>query len=309
MRRVLQILNHRDFILTLALVTGFVIGDHSRFLAEISVYTLGVVMIFSTTGFSFANWWPVKKVLKPVGWSVLLNYVVFGLTIVLCGWLVFGSETYFPYFIGIVLMAAAPPGPSVIPFSTMLQGDDHFSVTGVFALHLLAMVLAPFILFLVLGMELINPFEFFGIMVKLVLIPLAVSRVLRHPKLLKPINRMRDNVIKWGFFLVIVPITGMSAGVFFSEPLPLLGISAIFIFAMYGIGFGYHILMSKLGYPRPFLVSSTLMLATKSSAFAAVAAFTFFDGQPEVALPAAVTSVFVTLFAIVYSRFLKISGL
>lgn len=309
MQRVLQILNHRDFILTLALVTGFVIGDHSRFLAEISVYILGVVMIFATTGFSFGNWWPVKKVLKPVGWSVLLNYVVFGLTIVLCGWFVFGTEPYFPYFIGIVLLAAAPPGPSIIPFSTMLQGDDHFSVTGVFALQLLAMVLAPLILFLVLGMELINPFGFFEIMVKLVLIPLAVSRVLRHPKLVKPVNSMRDNVIKWGFFLVIVPITGMSAEIFFSEPIPLLGISAILIFAMYGIGFGYHILMNKLGYPRPFLVSSTLMLTTKSSAFAAVVAFTFFAGNPEVALPAAVTSVLVTLFAIFYSRFLKIQGI
>jgi len=308
MRRLFQILNHRDFILTLALATGLVIGEHSRFLAEISVYTLGVVMIFATSGFSFGNWWPLKKILAPLGWSVLLNYVIFGLTLVLSGWLVFSSEPYLPYFIGIVLLAAAPPGPSVIPFSAMLQGDDHFAVTGVFALHLLALVLAPLILFLVLGIKLINPIEFFEIMVKLVLIPLAISRVLRHPKLLEPVSRMRDSIIKWGFFLVIVPITGMSAGVFFSEPIPLLGITAILMFAMFAIGFGYHTLMRKLGYPRPFLVSSTLMLATKSSAFAAVAAFTFFEDIPEVALPAAVTSVLVTLYVIVYSRFLKITG-
>jgi predicted Na+-dependent transporter len=97
----------------------------------------------------------------------------------------------------------------------------------------------------------------------------------------------------------------MSASVFFSEPGPVLIISGIFLFTMYIMGFGYHVLMDKLGYKRPFLISSTLMMVTKSSAFSAVAAFTFFRTEPMVALPSAVVSVFVTLFIIFYSLFLK----
>ena len=305
MQGLLKILNHRDFVLTLALVVGLLMGEKTRFLAEISVYTLALVMVFATTGFSFSSWWPLRNALLPIGWSTLLNYVVFGLAIILLGWLFFGNEAYFNYYIGIVLLAAAPPGPSVIPFAAMLKGDDNFSVTGVFGLHLVAMLLTPLMLFVFLGDSLINPAAILKIMVQLIVIPLIVSRFLRHPKVLPAVSYARDTVIKWGFFMVIVPIMGMSASVFFSEPGPVLVISAIFIFTMYVMGFGYHIIMDKLGFGRPFLISSTLMMVTKSSAFSAVAAFTFFRTEPMVALPSAVVSVFVTLFIIFYSLFLK----
>lgn len=305
MRQLLKIINHRDFVLTLALVVGLIMGERTEFLAEISVYTLALVMVFATTGFSFSNWWPLRNALQPIAWSTLLNYVVFGLAIISLGWIFFRNEPYFNYYIGIVLLAAAPPGPSVIPFATMLRGDDNFSVTGVFGLHLVAMLLTPVILLVFLGDSLINPVAILKIMGQLIIIPLIISRFLRHPRLLPAVSFVRDTVIKWGFFLVIVPIMGMSASVFFSEPGPVLIISGIFILTMYIMGFGYHVLMDKLGYKRPFLISSTLMMVTKSSAFSAVAAFTFFRTEPMVALPSAVVSVFVTLFIIFYSLFLK----
>lgn len=305
MQRVLKIINHRDFVLTLALVVGLFMGEKSGFLAEISIYTLALVMVFATTGFSFSNWWPVKNALQPIGWSVLLNYFVFGLVITGLAWLFFRKEPYFYYYIGMVLLAAAPPGPSVIPFATMLKGNDNFSITGVFGLHLVAMVLTPAFLYIFLGETLINPEAILKIMVQLIVIPLFISRFLRHPMVIKKVEYVRETVIKWGFFLVIVPIMGMGSKVIFSEPGPVFIISAIFIFSMYALGFGYHVLMDKLGFARPFLISSTLMMVTKSSAFSAVAAFTFFRTEPMVALPSAVVSVFVTLFIVFYALFLK----
>lgn len=305
MNKLIKIINHRDFVLTLALIVGLIMGERSRFLAEISVYTLALVMVFATTGFSFKNWWPLRNALQPIGWSTLLNYGVFGLAIIGLGWVFFREQPYIQYYFGIVLLAAAPPGPSVIPFVTMLEGDDNFSVTGVFGLHLVAMLLTPFMLFLFLGDAMINPLSILKIMVKLIVIPLVISRFLRHPKVLPYANQARDTIIKWGFFLVIVPIMGMSASVFFSKPGPVLIMAGIFFFTMYVMGFAYHILMDKLGYKRPFLISSTLMMVTKSSAFSAVVAFTFFRDEPRVALPSAIVSVFVTLFIIFYSLFLK----
>lgn len=301
----IKIFNHRDFVLTLALGVGLILGERTQFLAEISVYTLAFVMVFATTGFSFSNWRPLSNALKPIGWAVLLNYVVFGLAIIGLGWAFFRNESGIPYFFGIVLLAAAPPGPSVIPFATMLRGDDNFSVAGVFGLHLVAMVLTPLMLFLFLGDSMINPLEILKIMIQLIGIPLIISRFLRHQKILPGVIRVRDTIIKWGFFLVIVPIMGMSAGIFFSQPGPVLIMSGIFFLTMYVMGFGYHVLMDKLRFRRPFLISSTLMMVTKSSAFSAVAAFSFFRTEPAVALPSAIVSVFVTLFIIFYSLFLK----
>lgn len=305
MNKWIKILNHRDFVLTLALIVGLVMGERVQFLAEISVYTLALVMVFATTGFSFKNWWPLQNALQPIGWSVLLNYVVFGLAIIGLGWVFFRHEPNTSYYFGIILLAAAPPGPSVIPFATMLRGDDNFSVTGVFGLHLVAMLLTPVMLLVFLGDSMINPIAILKIMVQLIVIPLIISRFLRHPRVLPKVNYAKDTIIKWGFFLVIVPIMGMSASIFFSQPVPVLIMSAIFFLTMYVMGFGYHVMMDKLKFRRPFLISSTLMMVTKSSAFSAVAAFTFFRHEPAVALPSAIVSVFVTLFIIFYSLFLK----
>lgn len=308
MQKFLRIINHRDFVLTLALVSGLVLGEHTRPLAEISVVSLAVVMVFATTGFSFKSWIPVSNALKPLALSTLLNFVWFALVLIGLSWLFFSSDPAHPmfsYYVGFVLVAAAPPGPSVIPFAAMLGGDNNFSVTGVFGLHFLAMLLTPFILLIFLGQSLVNPMAIFQIMVKLIVIPLIISRFLRHNKVLPVVEKYRDTIIKWGFFLVIAPIMGMSSSVFFAQPGSVLVMSLMLIISMYMMGFLYHILMSKAGVKRSILVSSTLMMTTKSSAFSAVAAFTFFKGDPMIALPSAVVSVFVTLFIVVYSGFLR----
>jgi len=305
MHTILRFLNHRDFVLTLALVLGFVLGERLKLLAELSVYSLGVVMVFATSGFSFSNWWPLRKVVAPIAWSMLLNYLVFGLVVFVLGWMLLDTGDYRPFFVGMVLLIASPPGPSVVPFATMLKGDSNFAITGVFGLHLLAMLIAPLILLLVLGQTVIEPMGIFLIMLKTIFIPLLVSRVLRHRRLITEVKKIKDGVIKWGFFLVIAPIMGMSSRVLFSEPYPLLVITAIFLFAMFVVGLGYFMVMRTKGFAQPFLISSTLMLTTKSSAFAAVVAFSFFADDPRVALPAAIVSVLVTLFVVVFSLLLR----
>lgn len=308
MKRILNIVNHRDSVLVMALVFGLIMGERIRPLADISMWSLAFVMVFSTTGFTFRSWIPVSNMLRPLAISLFLNYVVFGLTIIGLSWIFF-HESYFPFFAGLVLIAAAPPGPSVIPFSTLIDGDTSFSVTGVFGLHLLAMLLTPLILLIILGQALINPVEIFWIMARLILIPLVISRLLRHPRILPGVEKVRNTAVKWGFFLVVSPIVGMSVPVLQSEPLFVLKISGLIFFAMFVMGSLYHYLMVIMRKGRGFIISSTLMMVIKSSAFAAVAAFRFFPDDPRVALPSAVVSVFVTLFIIFYSMLVRLSGL
>lgn len=303
MKQILRVINHRDFVLLLAILCGLLLGDRTKLLADLSVYSLALVMVFSTTGFSFRSWIPFQNALKPLAVSALLNYFVFGAVLLGLAWVFFRGEDYSAYFTGFVLLAAAPPGPSAVPFASMLKGDDHFSVTGVFGLHILAMLFTPVILLIFVGQALIHPTAILKILVQLILIPLIISRFLRHPSVLPRVELVRDSIIKWGFFLVVTPIMGMSAGLFFSQPVSVLKISVVVVVAMYLLGILYHVLMRRMGRPRGFIISSTLLMVTKSSAFAAVVAFTFFGSSPGVALPSAVVSLFVTLFIIFYSRF------
>jgi bile acid:Na+ symporter, BASS family len=305
MQKFLSIINHRDFVLSLALVMGLILGEYTRPLAEISVVTLALVMVFATTGFSLKNWISWQNTVQPIVWSVILNFVIFGLVLIALAWWAFPGDVNFRYFVGFVLVASAPPGPSVIPFAAMLKGDNNFSVTGVFGLHLVAMALTPFLLLIFLGQTLIDPMAIFYIMVQLILIPLIISRFLRHRSILPTVQKYRETIIKWGFFLVITPIMGMSSTLFFNDLESVIKMSLVLIISMYILGFIYHAVMLKYNAKLPFIISSTLMMTTKSSAFSAVVAFSFFQGDPMVALPSAVVSIFVTLFVIVYSIFLK----
>ncbi len=300
MQRILSLLNHRDFVLVLALITGLVLGENTRPLAGVSMWTLGLVMVFATTGFSFKSWVPPGNALRPLALSALLNYGVFGSVVIGLAWLLF-REAHFPFYVGLVLVVASPPGPSVIPFSALLGGDSNISVTGVFGLHLLALLLTPAILLIFLGQALIEPGVILKMVSQLILLPLIISRVLRHPAILPRIEGVRKLVIKWGFFFVITPIVGMSAPVFLTEPVSVMMISGVLLISMFVMGLGYHLGMLRAGKSRSFVSSSTLVMVIKSSAFAAVTAFTFFPGDPRVALPPAVVSVFVTLFIIFYS--------
>ncbi|MFW6019887.1 MAG: bile acid:sodium symporter family protein [Bacteroidales bacterium] len=302
--KVSKIVNHRDFVLSLAIVSGLIFGKGTEFLSDISIYALAVVMIAATSRFTFKSWIPLKNALIPIGISVLLNYVLFGLIVIGVSKLFFPGEENLLLWTGFVLIAAAPPGPSIIPFSTMLKGDINFSVSGVFGLHIVAMVLAPAIVLIFLGKSMINPMEIFMILVKLIVIPLIISRFLRHPKIVPTTNKIRPFVVKWGFFIVITPIVGMSRNVIFDNPNILILTSLVFIISMFALAFVYGKILKANKTNVPRIISSTLMMVIKSSAFSAVVAMTFFDDE-VVAMPSAVLSVFVTLFIIFYSMYAR----
>ncbi|MCF8332195.1 MAG: hypothetical protein K9H84_07060 [Bacteroidales bacterium] len=302
--KVRKILIHRDFVLSLAIITGLIFGKGTEFLSEISIYALALVMVASTSGFTFKSWIPVKNAILPIGISVLLNYVLFGALIIGISRIFFPGEENFMLWTGFVLIAAAPPGPSIIPFSIMLKGDINFSVSGVFGLHLAAMILAPVIVLLFLGKSVINPVQIFLILVKLIIIPLVISRFLRHPKVLPTVDKVRPTVVKWGFFIVITPIVGMSRDVIFNNPSILLITSVVFIIAMFLLAFVYGKILKRFKVAISKIISSTLMMVIKSSAFSAVVAITFFENE-KVAMPSAVLSVFVTLFIIFYSLYAR----
>ncbi len=295
-----KFLNHHNFILSLSLILGFLLGDYTEYIASISVWFLALVMIFSTSGFAFSEWKPWKQTAEIIVQSFLLNYVLFGILLIGVGFMLFSNELMIT---GIILLAVSPPGPSVVPFSAVMKGDVRYAVTGVFWLHLLAIAITPIALFFLLGESAISPMSVVVIMLKVVVGPLIISRLLRHPKLLPTVEKIRGNVINWGFFLVVMPIVGLSKGLIMQSPDLVLLNSLLFFVLMFGGGFLFNFVASKLGAKQNRIIAANLMFTTKSSAFAAVASFSLLPR--ETALPAAIHAVFVTVYFIVYESLLR----
>ncbi len=301
----IKILNHRDFVLTLSLVAGLILGDSIEFLSEISLYLLMLAMVASTVNFSFKSWKNPSNLIKSLAGSLSLNYLLTGILTVTLAWLFFYKSGYESLWVGFIIIVAAPPGPAVVPFTTMLKGDINYSTTGLFGLFLVAIVLTPSILLVFLGTSLISPLMIMQIMLQLIIIPLILSRFLRHPKILPYARRTAGTATKWLFFLIIAPIIGMNREVFFQEPFMVLRIAAVFVITMFLLAAVYNYVMAKITENKALIISSTFVMTIKSAAFAAVLSTRFFEGDPVVAMPAAVLSIFIILFAIVYSFFVN----
>ena len=299
--RFFKVINHRDVVLTLAIITGLLLGDHSRFLGDISVWILALVMVFSTLGFSFRDWIPFQKPGKEIGVALFLNYVVFGGIVIAFAYLLPSGGDFDALRHGLIIIAAAPAGPSIVAFTILLKGDASYSVNGVFGITLAALGVTPLLLFLFLGVSDVTPAMILPLLVKLIIFPIIISRFLRHSKIVNYAKRAQSTVVKWGFFLVIVPTIGLSRDVIFAEPVLVLWMAAIFTIAVYGLGGIYFLIMCKKQNPER-LISGILLTVIKSSAFSAVVALNFFP-DAVTALPSAVLSVFVTTFYITFSQF------
>lgn len=291
----LKIFTNRNFILLLSLVLGFILGDYTVHLASVSVWILALVMVFSTTGFSFTDWRPIGKTIRIVGVSFLLNFVIFGLLLFGAGLLFFEDKLMIT---GILLLVISPPGPSVIPFTAAMKGNLSFAVTGVFGLHLISIIVTPIALLLLLGDSAISTQSVLTIIITVIVFPLIISRILRRTRLMPAIKTIRGHVINWGFFLIIMPIIGMSKSMIIAQPAMVLTNSLLFAAVMFGGGLIFNIVARKMRLDQPTTIAANLIFTTKSSAFAAVASFSLVP--PKAGLPLAMHAVFVTLYFIVF---------
>jgi len=305
MQKILKIINHRDFVLSLAIIAGLLLGESTYFLSEISLYTLMLAMISSTIDFSFKAWKDPSNIIKPITSSFFVSYILFGGVAIIISWLVFYQQNNMALWAGFVLLAAAPPGPAVIPFSGMLNGDKNYSTAGLFGLYIAAMIITPAILFVFLGTAIVSPYRIFIIMAQLIIVPLIISRFFRHPKVLPHAQKVSGTFTKWMLFLVLTPIVGMNRSTFFDEPYILLVSSLVLAVPVFLLPSIYNIILIRRGTKRDFIISSTFMLTIKSAVFSAVVAFRVFEDDSVVAIPAAVMSVYIVLFAVIYSQFVK----
>lgn len=302
-KMLLRVLNHRDVVLALAIICGLILGDKTRILGDYSIWTLTVVMIFSTTGFSFRTWKPFKNVISDISKALFLNYLLFGVTLLIVSNIIPKGGDFDVLRTGILIIAASPAGPSIIAFTGLLKGNLTYSVNGVFGITLASLGLTPLLLFLLVGTSDISPRLLFPMLLQLIVVPLIMSRILRHKNIIAKAKSVSPTIVKWGFFLVIVPTVGLSRDVIFSEPLLVIFSALVFFIVIYGISIVYFLITKKRKDSRD-IISGILLTVVKSSAFSAVVAFSFFE-DPVVALPSAVLSIFVTTFYITFSLFAR----
>ena len=289
----LRLLRNRNLILVMALILGMVFGQAADWTEGLTLPVMALIMTVSTAQVSTRAFLPLRKMMRPMFMAVIFTYLVLGtVMLALAGWLMPNRELW----IGFVVVAAAPPGVAIIPFTRILEGDTAFSLVGTVGGYLAAMVILPLMLLIFIGESFLQPLELLIIMGELIVIPLVLSRLLRLIGLTNHVEKWRGTIVNWGFFLVVFTVVGLNREVFLEQPQVIGLASAVAAVSIFVLGSLMELALKRLQVERTIGISLTLMGTVKNSGAAAAIALTLFG--EEASIPAAVVSAFNVLYLI-----------
>ncbi len=289
--KIYQTVFNRNLILIGAIIVGLIFSDFANTLKDYNFYILAVVMTLSTTGISMKGMLPISKSLKNMGVAIFLGYFVFSSLLIVLSWFLLDNKYL---FYGMVIIAASPPGVAVIPFTHILKGDMNYTMVGTLGTYLASVVLAPFIIALFSGFEGLDSMQLVVIMIKVILIPFLISRLLLIQPIYAVVEKTRGHLVDVGFALIIYTAVGLNREVFFGNFEVLALISFILLLMMFGLGTLYEWVARRLKIAAPKSVSQKLLLTIKSSGFTASASMAIFGR--EAAIPSAILAVLVLVY-------------
>ncbi|MBI0583867.1 MAG: hypothetical protein ISF22_06520 [Methanomassiliicoccus sp.] len=198
---------------------------------------------------------------------------------------------------GWILLAAVPSAVSVIPFTLILGGDLEGTLVSSAALYVIALLLTPLLTLVFIG-QAVSVTTLLWYVGMLIVVPLAVSRVLR------PVNidpYVRSIAINIAFAVLVIAVAGSNRGVFFGEPVLLLGLIAVAAVRTFGIGLAVERYGRRKGTDWSQRVPQVLFASHKNTGMAAALAIALLGASA--AVPAAVCMTVDIAWLIYVSRF------
>ena len=298
---VIKILKNRNFIFILAFALGFLIGDSAgTWIKHLAIPALAVVMVVSLVQFPFKNFLNFKSLVKPALYSILVCYFIFGAVLLLpAKFLIRDSELW----IGFIILACAPPGVAIPPFTRILGGDEKLSIIGMVSGYIAIMAIFPLAGIIFIGSNFVEPLKLIILFIEVIIGPIIVSQILIRFKWDRFITRHRGTIVNWGLFLIIFVVIALNRNLFFKD-LKILGIiSLISIGSISGLWLLLNLVLKKLRFKSPVRKSLVLFGTVKNSPFAAAIALDLFSEKASV--PAAIFSIFVIIYLIILSFMAK----
>ena len=285
--RLIGLLRNNSFVFMLAMAVGLAFGRGASYTEPALVPVLALIMTVSIWGISAKIFLDLKRILFPVLVALVLNYVILSGTYIGLSALTISDPDLHT---GFVLMAAVPPAVAVIPLTYLLGGNTRFSLVGNVAAYIAALAITPAICILFLGTNFIEPVRLLVILAELIIAPLVISRIIRRTRIMSAVERWREPVVNWGFFLVIYTIVGLNRDTFLQEPNTLLPAAAIAFAGTFVLAEVINRISRLLGVEKADRISLMLLGSRKNNGMAGAVALIFFDARA--AMPAAVVLAF-----------------
>ncbi len=288
-----RLIRNRDFLLVMALLLGLFWGQGAKWTERTVLPSLGLVMTLATMGVPGTLFLSPGKLLRPALWGIALNYGLLGGLILGLSGLLIGEEELRH---GFVIMTAVPPAVAVIPFSVILNGNQTLALVGTIGCYLAALGITPLIAYFFLGGAFGDPVKIMTIMVELILVPLALSRVLIWIGWVRKLEPWRGPLTNWSFFLIVYTIIGLNRQLFFDRPGALILPAAIALASTFLLGWVIETVGRLRGADSQTVTTMVLLGTHKNTGLAAGLALSLFSDKT--AVPATITTIFMLVYMI-----------
>jgi len=293
-----KILKNRNFILPFAFILGLSFPGLAQYTKSLTIPALALVMTISLSSISTSNMLEWKKLSKPLILGILLNYALLGSLILLLTFMLIPEKSL---RIGMILVAASPPGVAIMPFSAILSGNMIFSLFATFGAYLAALIIAPAITISLAGAE---TFPLSGLalnLLYLIILPILFSRFMRLKKISYFLESARGTITNWGLFVVIFTVIGINQASFFTDFDNLLRITLIAFLTTFPLFYLLKQIFRSLNIKRSDAITMMLLGTIKNSGFAAALAISLFNDSSS-SIPGAIISAVYAIYLIWLSK-------
>jgi bile acid:Na+ symporter, BASS family len=285
MAKLKMFLRNRNVIFLLALAGGLFLPRAATATRHLVLPALALAMALATMEIESALFRRPRSLLFPALLGIIMSYIILGNIIIAMATLMIRNETIWT---GFVLLAAVPPAVAVIPFSGFLRGNGPLSLFGTVGAYLGALAIMPIIAFGLLSSLAFDPFKLLVIILGLIVLPLAVSRLLIQRGLKERVEPYRGAVTNWSFFVVLYALVGLNRDIILGQTLTLLPVAAIAVASTFILGFLIDWVLGLFHIPKETRTSLVLLGTLKNQGMAGGFALTLFS--QEAAIPAAVST-------------------
>jgi BASS family bile acid:Na+ symporter len=298
-----RLLRNRNVIMFLALVLGLVWAYPARFMGDLVLPALGLIMTLSTMGISMVSLTSFRPSMRAAVAGVAMCYLVQAGVLLALNQLFISNQEFRT---GFVVLATVPPAVAVIPFTLFVGGDMAFSLMGTVGAYLAALGIAPVMALAFLGSGFMDPVKLLVILLELIVAPIILSQVLSRTGLSSKLEKARGPMTNWSFFLIVYTMTGLNRDGIISQPSSVVVIIALAVASTFVLGWVIEKAALLLGTNRQITASLVLLGTFKNYGLAGGLSLYFFNEQ--VALPATIASAVSILYIIFLEMVHKARG-
>ena len=293
MARIKFLFSRSHILFLLAIVIGTLLPQAADFASVLTLPALAVILTIALLRFPGGFFRRHRPLLSGAIWGNVMNYLILGNLIIMASIFLIREEGF---WVGMVLVAAAPPATTIIPLGNILQIDKQSMFSGMAGAYLGAALIVPLI---GLGFLKFIPLNHFGLILliaELILLPLFLSRLAVDKNWDKLIENYKGHITDWCFFIIFYALVAGTRYLVIQRPLDVVFMFIIAAISSFLLGFIINLIGNYYGATKEKISSLVFLGTMKNYGLAGAIALNVFNKQA--ALPALVFSAVMFIYTI-----------